>query len=217
MGRVMPVPAIKICGLSTPETVDAALTARAAYLGFNFYPPSPRYVTVEQVAALAARAASRAVRVGVFVDPADDALATAMASGMLDVLQLHGNESPQRLAAIKARFGCPVWKALAVAGPADLQHAAAFRGIADLVLFDAKTPKGGLPGGMGLTFDWALLADRPSAMAWGLAGGLTPLTVAQAIRQTGAPLVDTASGVETAPGIKDPALIAAFCTAARAG
>lgn len=211
----MPAPAIKICGLSTPETVDAALAARADYLGFNFYAPSPRHVTLAAVAALGARAAGKAVRVGVFVDPDDALLGAAWATGALDALQLHGGEPPERLAAIKARFGCPVWKALSVSSRDDMTRAAAYRGAADLVLFDAKTPKGTLPGGMGLTFDWALLADRPVGLDWGLAGGLTPLTVADAIRQTGAPLVDTASGVESAPGVKDAALIAAFCTAAR--
>ena len=212
----MPAPAIKICGLSTPETVDAALAARADYLGFNFYAPSPRYVTLPVVAALGARAAGKAMRVGVFVDPDDDLLGAAWATGALDALQLHGGEPPERLAAIKGRFGCPVWKALAVASHADMARAGAYRGAADLVLFDAKTPKGTLPGGMGLTFDWALLSERPAGLAWGLAGGLTPLTVAVAIHQTDAPLVDTASGVESAPGVKDPALIAAFCAAARA-
>lgn len=212
----MPAPAIKICGLSTPETVDAALAARADYLGFNFYPPSPRHVTLVQVAALGARAAGKAVRVGVFVDPDDDLLGAVWATGALDALQLHGSESPARLAAIQARFGCPVWKALAITSRADMARAASYRGAADLILFDAKTPKGALPGGMGLTFDWALLDDRPDGLNWGLAGGLTPLSVTRAIRETRAPLVDTASGVEGAPGVKDPALIAAFCSAARA-
>ncbi len=119
----MPAPAIKICGLSTPETVDAALAARADYLGFNFYPPSPRYVTLAEVAALGARAAGKAVRVGVFVDPDDDLLGAAWATGALDALQLHGSEPPERLAAIKGRFGCPVWKALAVASHADMARA----------------------------------------------------------------------------------------------
>ncbi len=215
MAQAMPASAIKICGLSSPETVDAALAARADYLGFNFYAPSPRHVTLAAVAALGARAAGKAVRVGVFVDPDDELLGAAWATGALDALQLHSNEPPARLAVIKARFGCPVWKALSVASREDMTRAAAYRGAADLVLFDAKTPKGALPGGMGLTFDWTLLADRPQGLAWGLAGGLTPLSVGEAIRQTNAPLVDTASGVESAPGVKDPALIAAFCAAAR--
>jgi phosphoribosylanthranilate isomerase len=211
----MPAPAIKICGLKTPETVDAALAARAEYIGFNFYPPSPRCVSLAEVAALGSRAVGKAMRVGVFVDPGDALLGEAWATGALDAIQFHGSESPARLAEIKARFGCPVWKALAVASRADVARSADYAGVADLVLFDAKTPKGTLPGGMGLTFDWGLLAERPRGLAWGLAGGLTPASVAEAIRQTGAPLVDCSSGVETAPGIKDPALIAAFCAAGR--
>lgn len=216
MGRAMPAPAIKICGLSTLETVDAALAARAEYIGFNFYPPSPRCVSLAEVAALGARAAGKMLRVGVFVDPDDDLLGAAWATGALDILQFHGNEPPVRLAEMKARFGCPVWKALPVASRDDVARASAYIGAADLVLFDAKTPKGALPGGMGLTFEWALLTERPRALPWGLAGGLTAESVGTAIRQTGASLVDTSSGVETAPGIKDPALIAAFCKAARA-
>ncbi len=211
----MPAPAIKICGLSTQETVDAALAARAEYIGFNFYPPSPRCVSLAGVAALGAKAAGRAVRVGVFVDPDDALLSAAWATGTLDAIQFHGEEPPARLAEVKARFGCPVWKALPVSSGADVAKAASYRGTADLVLFDAKTPKGSLPGGMGLTFDWSLLAERPKDLAWGLAGGLTPGSVAEAIRATRAPLVDCSSGVETAPGVKDAALIAAFCKAAR--
>jgi phosphoribosylanthranilate isomerase len=212
----MPAPAIKICGLSTPGTVDAALAAHADYIGFNFYPPSPRCVSLAEVAALGARAAGKALRVGVFVDPDDALLGEAWATGALDAIQFHGSEGPGRLAVIKARFGCPVWKVLSVSVRADVARSADYAGAADLVLFDAKTPKGTLPGGMGLTFDWGLLAERPRGLAWGLAGGLTPESVADAIRQTGAPLVDCSSGVETAPGIKDPSLIAAFCQAARA-
>lgn len=212
----MPAPAIKICGLKTAETVDAALKARAEYIGFNFYPPSPRSVSLAKVAALGAQAAGKAVRVGVFVDPDDALLGEAWATGALDAIQFHGEESPARLAEVKARFRCPVWKALSVASRADVAVAVSFTGAADLVLFDAKTPKGTLPGGMGLTFDWNLLTECPRGLAWGLAGGLTAGSVAEAIRQTGAPLVDCSSGVETSPGVKDPGLIAAFCAAVRA-
>jgi phosphoribosylanthranilate isomerase len=211
----MPAPKIKICGLSTPETVDAAVAARAEYIGFNFYPPSPRCVSLAGVAALGARAAGKAVRVGVFVDPNDALLGAAWETGALDAIQFHGSEPPARLAEVKARFGCPVWKAHAVASREDVARAGVYADVADLMLFDAKTPKGALPGGMGLTFDWGLLAERPRGLAWGLAGGLTPDSVVEAIRQTGAPLVDCSSGVETAPGIKDSALISAFCQAAR--
>jgi len=138
----------------------------------------------------------------------------AIAAAGLDVLQLHGSESPERVAQVKARFGLPVWKALPVAAPADVARADAYARIADLLLFDAKTPKGALPGGMGLAFDWQLVKGFRAA-PWGLAGGLSPANVAEAVAVSGAPLVDCSSGVESAPGVKDPALIAAFCRAAR--
>jgi len=211
----MPAPAIKICGLSTAESLDAAIRARADHAGFVFFPPSPRAVTVSQAAELGARAAGRIGRVGLFVDASDDLLADAVATGMLDTLQLHGKETPERAAQVRARFGLPVWKALAVAAPGDAERAMAYAGAVDLVLFDAKTPGGALPGGMGLSFDWSLVANWKGPTAWGLAGGLTPGNVADAVRQTGTVLVDTSSGVETAPGTKDADLIAAFCRAAR--
>ncbi|HEX7751346.1 MAG TPA: phosphoribosylanthranilate isomerase [Novosphingobium sp.] len=213
----MPVPAIKICGLSTPAALDAAIAARADYAGFVFYPPSPRHVALPDAAALSARADGRIARVGLFVDADDTTVAGALAAARLDVLQLHGQESPERAAQLKARFGLPVWKALSVASAADVARAASYAGGADLVLFDAKTPKGTLPGGMGLAFDWSLVAGFKGPIAWGLAGGLTPGTVGEAIARTGTPLVDTSSGVETAPGVKDTGLIAAFCAAARGG
>lgn len=211
----MPAPAIKICGLSTAESLDAAIRARADHAGFVFFPPSPRAVTVSQAAELGARAAGRIGRVGLFVDASDDLLADAVATGMLDTLQLHGKETPERAAQVRARFGLPVWKALAVAAPGDAERAMAYAGAVDLVLFDAKTPGGALPGGMGLSFDWSLVANWKGPTAWGLAGGLTPGNVADAVRQTGTVLVDTSSGVETAPGTKDADLIGAFCRAAR--
>lgn len=215
----MTAPAIKICGISTPAALDAAIAARADYAGFVFFPPSPRHVSLGDAAALGARGAKRIIRVGLFVDADDATLAEAVAAAQLDVLQLHGKESPERAAQVKAQFGLPVWKALSVASADDVARAAAYAGAADLVLFDAKTPKGTLPGGMGLSFDWNLLSARKtgalSAMPWGLAGGLTPDNVADAIRQTGAPLVDTSSGVESAPGVKDMDRIAAFAYAAR--
>lgn len=211
----MATPRIKICGISQPDALDAAMAARADYAGFVFFPPSPRNVTPSEAAELAARAAGRIARVGLFVDADDLAIAEGVAAGQLDVLQLHGQETPERVAQVKARFGLPVWKALSVAAAHDLQRAAAYRGAADLILFDAKTPTGGLPGGMGLTFDWSLLAHYRGGHDWGLAGGLTPGNVAEAIGVTDAPLVDTSSGVESAPGVKDVDKIAAFCKAAR--
>ncbi len=211
----MPAPLIKICGLTTPDTLEAAIAARADYAGFNFHLPSPRYAAPQIALALTRQAAARIKRVGLFVDAADPALAAALGSGGLDVLQLHGAESPARVAELRARFGLPVWKVISVASHADLARAADYVGAADFVLLDAKTPPGTLPGGMGLKFDWALLNGWKALLPWGLAGGLTPQNVRAAISLTGAPLIDTASGVESAPGVKDPALIAAFCQAAR--
>lgn len=212
----MPAPAIKICGIATAAALDAAMAARADHCGFVFYPPSPRNVTLPQAAGLGARASGRIGRVGLFVDADDATLADAVAAASLDAIQLHGKESPERAAQIKARFGLPVWKALAVAVKDDVAWATAYAGAADLVLFDAKTPRGALPGGMGLAFDWTLLARLRLPLAWGLAGGLSPANVAEAVRMTAAPLVDCSSGVESAPGVKDPGLIAQFCAAARA-
>lgn len=211
----MSAPKIKICGITTAETLEATIAARADYVGFNFYPPSPRYLAPREASVLGAQAAGRILRVGLFVDAADDPIAEAVAAASLDVLQLHGDETPERAARLRARFGLPVWKVIPVAGADDLRRAAAYREAANLILFDAKTPKGTLPGGMGLSFDWSLLAADKGVLPWGLAGGLTPENVAVAIAATDAPLVDTASGVESAPGIKDAAKIAGFCTAAR--
>ncbi|MFC0202973.1 phosphoribosylanthranilate isomerase [Novosphingobium soli] len=211
----MPTAAIKICGISTPAALEAAIRARAAHIGLVFFAPSPRAVTPAEAAPLAERAAGRVGRVGLFVDADDALIGEAQAAARLDALQLHGAETPERTAQLRARFGIPVWKALPVATAADVARATAYAGAVDLVLFDAKTPKGTLPGGMGLSFDWSLVAHWKGPVAWGLAGGLDPANVAEAIRQTGAPLVDTSSGVESAPGVKDADRIAAFCAAVR--
>ncbi len=211
----MPAPAIKICGISTPETLAAVIAASADYVGFNFYPPSPRFITLDQAQALGAQAAGRLQRVGLFVDAADDAVSQALATGALDVLQLHGAESPARVAELRARCRLRVWKVIPVATRADLERAADYVGAADFVLLDAKPPVGSLPGGMGLKFDWTLLRDWKAPLPWGLAGGLTAVNVAEAIVMTGAPLVDAASGVESAPGVKDVAKIAELCAAVR--
>lgn len=213
----MPVPEIKICGINDPRALDAAIRARADYVGFVFFPASPRNVTPAEAATLSARAEGRIRRVGLFVDADDGTVSDAMAAGRLDILQLHGKESPERAAQLRARFGIPVWKALSVASIDDVARANAYAGAADLILFDAKTPKGALPGGMGLSFDWSLVANWKGALAWGVAGGLTPNNVAQAAQRTGAPLVDTSSGVESAPGVKDVDRIAAFCAALQSG
>jgi phosphoribosylanthranilate isomerase len=206
---------VKICGISTPETLAACIAARAEWVGFNFFPPSPRFLASAAAARLAAQAEGAIRKAGVFVDADDAALAEAVAAGRLDAIQLHGHESPDRTAQVKARFGLPVWKVLSVASAEDIARADAYAGAADFLLFDAKTPKGELPGGMGLAFDWSLLAAYRGPLAWGLAGGLTAANVAEAIRRTGALLVDTSSGVERSPGIKDVDKIAAFCKAAR--
>ncbi|KPH60446.1 phosphoribosylanthranilate isomerase [Novosphingobium sp. ST904] len=211
----MPTAAIKICGISTPEALEAAIRARAAHAGFVFFPRSPRNVTPAQAALLSQQAGNRIGKVGLFVDADDAAIAEAVAGARLDALQLHGSESPERAAQLRDRFGIAVWKALSVATAEDAARAAAYAGAVDLVLFDAKTPKGSLPGGMGLSFDWSLVADWQGPVPWGLAGGLTPDNVAQAIRMTRTPLVDTSSGVESAPGVKDLDRIDAFARAVR--
>lgn len=211
----MPAPAIKICGLTEATGLDAVIRARADYAGFVFFPPSPRNLSLRDAATLSARAEGRVARVGLFVDADDKAIAEAVAAARLDALQLHGSETPDRAAQIKAQFGLPIWKALSVASAEDVSRANAYAGAVDLLLFDAKTPKGTLPGGMGVSFDWTLVANWKGPVAWGLAGGLTPENIAEAVLTTGAPLVDTSSGVESAPGVKDPQRIAAFCASVR--
>lgn len=208
---------IKICGISTLDTLEAVIDARADFVGFNFFPPSPRHVGLGELAALAARAGTGLKKVGVYVDPDDELLSATLVAGQLDAIQLHGSESPERAAQVRARFGKPVWKVLSVASARDVARASDYRDAADFILFDAKTPKdANLPGGMGLRFDWSLLAKYRGVLPWGLAGGLDPGNVDEAIERTGAGLVDTSSGVESAPGEKDAALIAAFCAAVRA-
>jgi phosphoribosylanthranilate isomerase len=205
----MPVSA-KICGLSTPETLDAAVAGGASHVGFVFFPPSPRNVGFDQARALIARVPGHVGKVGVFVDPDDALLGAAVAAG-LDAVQLH-KVTPERAAAIRARI--PVWVAVAVKTSSDLNHAQPFAGAADRILFDAKTPdSAALPGGMGLRFDWTLLQAYRHTRPWALSGGLDPVNVSEAIRVTGATLVDVSSGVESAPGIKDVDKIAAFLKA----
>ena len=209
--------AIKICGLSTPETVGAAMRAGATHLGFVHFPKSPRHVEADQLRALAAPVPAHVDRVAVLVDPTDETLALLTATNALTALQLHGKESPARIAAIRQRFNLPVWKAISVKTSADIEAAKAYAGAADLLLFDAKTPEGAaLPGGMGLRFDWTLLRGAPISVPWGLSGGLGIDNVAEAIRITGAPMIDVSSGVEDAPGIKSVDKIMAFCKAAQA-
>ncbi|WP_340107945.1 phosphoribosylanthranilate isomerase [Pikeienuella sp. HZG-20] len=207
---------VKICGLRTPGAVAAAASAGARYLGFVLYPKSPRNVTPAEAGALAAEAPAGLMKVALVVDP-DDALIDRVAALPIDMIQLHGRESPARVRAVKARAGLPVMKALGVAEAADLDAVDAYAGVADQLLIDAKPPLGGgLPGGNGLTFDWRLLAGRRWTTPWMLAGGLNAGNVAEAARLTGARQVDVSSGVETAPGVKDEALIRAFVAAALA-
>ncbi len=209
---------IKICGLSTAATLEAALDARADMVGFVRFPRSPRHVSLETGAALSRRAAGRALRVVLLVDPDDAALDEAMAAIGPDWVQLHGDETPDRVLAVRARTGRPVMKAVGVGGPADLGRAAAYRAVADRVLLDAKPPRGAvLPGGNGVAFDWSLLAALDPGPDIMLSGGLDPENVAAAIAATGVRAVDVSSGVESRPGEKEPDRIAAFVAAARAG
>lgn len=211
----MPRIDIKICGLSTPETLDAALKAGASHVGFVHFEKSPRHVAPDRLAQLAARVPAHVMKVAVAVNP-DDALIERLVEGRsMDALQLHGAEPPARLAAIRARFpGLVLWKAVPVKVAGDIGAAGLYHDLADLILFDAKTPDNAdLPGGMGLRFDWKLLAGYRAAGPWGLSGGLDPDNAREAIRTTHAPLVDVSSGVESAPGIKDVDKIAAFCKA----
>jgi phosphoribosylanthranilate isomerase len=209
--------ATKICGLATPAAVQAAVDNGAAFLGFVFYEPSPRNVTPAQVATLCAGVPPAIGRVGLFVDADDAAIAAALAMVPLDLLQFHGSESPARVAAVKQKFGRKVMKAIPVAEEADLAAADAYEEVADWLIFDARPPKraDALPGGNGLAFDWQLLGGRSWRLPWMLSGGLAAETLADAVRLSGASVLDVSSGVESAPGRKDPAKIAAFLAAAR--
>lgn len=206
----------KICGLSTPETVQAALGGGASFLGFNFFPSSPRYLTPEAAARLAPPARGKAIIVAVTVDPDDDLLDRLMAMLKPDLIQLHGKETPSRAREVAARAGVGVIKALPVSESADIDAALAFEGVVEHLMFDAKPPKdASMPGGLGSPFDWTLLAGRRFERPYLLAGGLDPWNVAEALRQSGAPIADVSSGVERGPGIKDPVLISAFLEAVR--
>lgn len=207
---------VKICGLRDAAMLDAAVQAGAAYVGLVFFEKSPRNVTLAQAAALAAMVPAGVAKVALVVNADDAQLDALLAQVPVDILQLHGSESLARVTALKARYGLPVMKAVGVAGPDDLAALDAYAQVADLLLVDAKPPKGAdLPGGNGLSFDWRLIAGRRWPVPWMLAGGLTPANVAQAVALTGAGQVDVSSGVESAPGVKDAALIAAFCAALR--
>ena len=210
----MPI-AIKICGLKTAEALDAALSAGASHVGFIFFAKSPRNIAPEEAGRLRQAARGRAKAVAVAVD-ADDAELDAIVAAMTpDMLQLHGKESPERVAAVKARYGLPVMKAFSVSEAADVAAADAYRGVADIMLFDARPPKGAeLPGGNGVPFDWRILADYRGD--YFLSGGLTPENVGAAVRLVDPPGLDVSSGGASAPGVMDASLIAAFFAAVRA-
>lgn len=207
---------VKICGLKTEAALEAALAAGADYVGLVFFPPSPRNVTPEAAKVLADRARGRARIVALMVDP-DDALVDAIvAAAAPDLIQLHGDETPERVAEIHRRWGIPVMKAITVETAEDAGAALGYRGSADLILFDARAPAdSSRPGGNGAAFDWRALAGVKDQVSYVLSGGLTPDNVAAAIRATGAQIVDVSSGVEIRKGEKDPDLIRRFIRAAK--
>ena len=207
---------VKICGLRRAGDLAAVASAGARYAGFVFFARSPRHLSLPQARALALDAPPGIAKVALTVDADDADLEAILADVPIDILQLHGHETPQRVANVRARFGLPVMKAVGIAAPEDLVELDAQMQAADMILVDAKPPRDAvLPGGNGLAFDWRLIAGRRWSVPWMLAGGLTPQTVAEAIRLTGAHQVDVSSGVESAPGVKDPSLIAAFVAAAQ--
>lgn len=208
----------KICGINGPEGLAAALEGGARYIGLVFFPRSPRHVDLPIAAELGRMVGTGTRTVGLFVDPDDASLDRVQERVPLDMIQLHGEESPQRVATIRQRTGLPVMKAVKIADAGDLAAAEAYLPVVDQLLFDAKPPKnvaGLLPGGNGLSFDWSLLAGRHWSKPWMLSGGLDPANVAAAIRATGAMAVDVSSGVESRPGVKDPDRIRAFLQAVR--
>ena len=207
---------VKICGLCHPAQVAAAAGAGAAYLGFVFFDRSPRHLSIAAAKPLMLAVPEGICKVALTVDADDEALAAITAALPVDMLQLHGSETPQRVAEIRRRFGLPVMKAIGIADAPDLAAIDAHARVADQLLIDARPPEhSDLPGGNGLGFDWRLIAGRRWALPWMLAGGLTADNLAEAARLTGAEQVDVSSGVETAPGVKDARLIAAFMEAAK--
>ncbi|MDX1711066.1 MAG: phosphoribosylanthranilate isomerase [Rhodovibrionaceae bacterium] len=208
----------KICGIGSEEAMAAALEGGAAFVGLVFYPRSPRHVDFGRAAALARQAQGKATVTGLLVDADDAAIKQTLARVPLDLLQLHGSESPRRVAEIRSRFGLPVMKVLKVEGADDIAAAGAYIQAADRLLFDAKAPKnmaGALPGGNALSFDWQLLAGKRWPLPWMLSGGLTADNLEDAVKTSGARAVDVSSGVERKPGVKDPARIHAFLAGAR--
>lgn len=207
---------VKICGLKTPEALNVALESGADMVGFVFYPPSPRHVGPEAARVLEAGVKGRARKVALTVDATDELLADIVAALKPDLLQLHGSETPERVAVVRSRFGLPVMKALPIASRADLSPIRLYAHVADRLIFDARAPKEATrPGGLGTPFDWTLLRDLDAGVPFMLSGGLDAENVTEALRVTRAPGVDVSSGVERAPGVKDPDKIRAFIRAAR--
>jgi phosphoribosylanthranilate isomerase len=205
----------KICGLSTPETIDAAVRGGARYVGFVSFPKSPRHISTETMRTLGALVPKTVTRVGLFVDPDDALLDEKLATGALDMLQLHGGETPERVAAVRKRTGKLVMKVIKVGAPDDVERGiAAYAGIVDWLMFEGA--EGALPGGNATTFDWTFLSGHAVPVPWMLAGGLTPGNVAEAVRVTGARTVDVSSGVESSRGVKSVDLIRAFLGAVKA-
>jgi phosphoribosylanthranilate isomerase len=214
----MPV-STKICGLKTAETLTAAVAHGADLIGFNFFRKSPRYVEPEQAGALGSTMPAHVLKTGLLVDDDDVRIAAILSAAPLDLLQLHGSETPERVAAIKAKFGLPVMKVIKVSSRADIARAADYESVADRLLFDAQPPAGmknALPGGNAVSFDWTLLQGFRAQRPWMLSGGLTAGNLAEAVRQSGAPALDVSSGVEDRPGDKNPNKIRDFLAAARA-
>lgn len=204
---------VKICGLSTPETITTAIEHGADFIGLVFYPPSPRHLELEVARYLANTIPETVTTVGLFVDPDDKTLETTLNVVPLNVIQLHGNETPERVAEIKDKFDLPVMKAISVSTKMDIESASSYEGIVDWMLFDAKGEI--LPGGNGIAFDWTLLSEYQGATPWMLAGGLTPDNVLEALSIASPDAVDVSSGVETAKGVKDVAKIHSFLKAVK--
>jgi phosphoribosylanthranilate isomerase len=210
-----PAVRVKICGLRTAAMLDVVAKAGGAYAGFVFFPRSPRHLGWDEAAALASNAPPGLCKVGLTVDP-DDAMLDRLAALPIDMVQLHGHETPDRVSEIRQRLGLPVMKAVGIASADDVALIERYEAVADQILCDAKPATGPLPGGTGLSFDWRLIAGRRWHRPWMLAGGLEPANVAEAVRLTGARQVDVSSGVEDAPGVKSAEKIRAFIAAAAA-
>lgn len=208
---------VKICGLSTPQGIQAATEAGADFVGFVFFARSPRAVSALQAVSLARGVPAGVAKVGLFVDPDDAAIADVLAHVGLDYLQLHGAETVERVRQIRTRFGLPVIKAIAIAGVADIDRARTYETVSDILLFDAKPPQtvDALPGGNGLVFDWRLIAGHTWAQPWMLSGGLDAENISEAVRISGAKMLDVSSGVESGPGIKDISKIRSFVKTAK--